>query len=97
MVQSRLIKNLTYKDNDFATGELAAGFLFELDEHVTDMGTIQPMGGLELLYDLSEDIDYKYIHHGETNVVKDTIRKYSKNRGPNWKNKGKRFGKLFWD
>ena len=72
-----LIRNLTYKDTDFATGELAAGFLFEMDEYVTDMGTIQPMGGLELLYDLSEDIDYKYIYHGETNVVTDTIRKYS--------------------
>ncbi len=70
-------KNLTYKNTDFATGELAAGFLFEMDEYVTDMGTIQPMGGLELLYDLSEDIDYKYIYHGETNVVTDTIRKYS--------------------
>ncbi len=72
-----LIRNLTYKDTDFATGELAAGFLFEMDEYLTDMGTIQPMGGLELLYDLSEDIDYKYIYHGETNVVTDTIRKYS--------------------
>jgi len=72
-----LIRNLTYKDNDFATGELAAGFLFEMDEYVTDMGTIQPMGGLELLYDLSENIDYKYIHHGQTNIVTDTIRKYS--------------------
>ncbi len=72
-----LIRNLTYKDTDFATGELAAGFLFEMDEYVTDMGTIQPMGGLELLYDLSEDIDYKYIYHDETNVVTDTIRKYS--------------------
>ena len=72
-----LIRNLTYKDTDFATGELAAGFLFEMEEYVTDMGTIQPMGGLEILYDLSEDIDYKYIYHGETNVVTDTIRKYS--------------------
>ena len=72
-----LINNLTYKDTDFATGELAAGFLFEMDEYVTDMGTIQPMGGLELLYDLSEDIDYKYIYHGVTNVTTETIRKYS--------------------
>ena len=71
------INNLTYKDTDFATGELAAGFLFEMDEYVTDMGTIQPMGGLEILYDLSEDIDYKYIYHGENHVVTDTIRKYS--------------------
>ena len=72
-----LIRNLIYKDTDFATGELAAGFLFEMDEYVTDMGTIQPMGGLEILYDLSEDIDYKYIYHGATNVTTETIRKYS--------------------
>ena len=45
--------------------------------YVTDMGTIQPMGGLEILYDLSEDIDYKYIYHGENHVLTDTIRKYS--------------------
>ena len=48
-----------------------------MDKYVFDMGTVQPTGGLEILYDLSEDIDYKYIYHGETNVVKDTIRKYS--------------------
>ena len=72
-----LIRNLIYKDTDFATGELAAGFLFEMDKYVTDMGTIQPMGGLEILYDLSEDIDYKYIYHGATNVTTETIRKYS--------------------
>ena len=77
MVRSLLIRNLIYKDTDFATGELAAGFLFEMDKYVTDMGTIQPMGGLEILYDLSEDIDYKYIYHGVTNVTTETIRKYS--------------------
>ena len=46
-----LAKNLTYKDTDFETGELAAGFLFEMDKYVFDMGTVQPTGGLEILYD----------------------------------------------
>ena len=29
-----------------------------------DQGTFQPMGGIEVLYDLSSDIDYKYKYAG---------------------------------
>jgi len=37
------------------------------------------MGGIEVLYDLSSDIDYKYKYAGATEVNKDTILgKYSK-------------------
>ena len=26
-----------------------------------DQGTLQPMGGIEILYDLTNDVDYKYV------------------------------------
>ena len=35
------------------------------------MGTIQPMGGIEVLFDLTPDIDYKYSLQGSTHVNKD--------------------------
>ena len=31
------------------------------------------MGGIEILYDLTSDVDYKYVYQGETPVNKDTI------------------------
>ena len=44
-----------------------------------DGGTFQPMGGIEILYDLTPDINYKYTYEGSTPVNKDTILgKYSR-------------------
>ena len=34
------------------------------------------MGGLEILYDLTNDVDYKYVNQGGTHVNKDTIHKH---------------------
>ena len=72
-----LIKNITYKKDTFQSGELAAGFLFELDKYITEAGSLQTMGGLELLYDLSPDNSYKYIYEGQTHVSEDVIRKHT--------------------
>ena len=72
-----LIKNITYKKDTFQSGELAAGFLFEMDKYITEAGSLQTMGGLELLYDISPDNSYKYIYHGETNVIEDIIKKHT--------------------
>ena len=55
-----LIKNITYKKDTFQSGELAAGFLFDIDKIKVEQGTIQPMGGVEILYDLTPNINYKY-------------------------------------
>ena len=30
------------------------------------------MGGIEILYDLTSDVDYKYVYQGDTPVNKDT-------------------------
>ncbi len=65
--------DVRYKDTTFTSGELSAGFLFETDIIETSDGTIQPMGGIEVLFDLTSDIDYKYSLQGSTHVNKDTI------------------------
>ena len=65
--------DVRYKDTTFTSGELSAGFLFETDIIETSDGTIQPMGGIEVLFDLTPDIDYKYSLQGSTHVNKDTI------------------------
>ena len=72
-----LIKNITYKKDTFQSGELAAGFLFEMDKYITEAGSLQTMGGLELLYDLSPDNSYKYIYEGQTHVSEEVIRKHT--------------------
>ena len=50
-----------------------------MDKIENDQGTFQPMGGIEILYDLTPDIDYKYTYVGSTKVNKDTLLgKYSR-------------------
>ena len=66
-------RDVIYKEDTFTSGELAAGFLFETDIIETDQGTLQPMGGIEILYDLTSDVDYKYRYQGEGDVNKNTI------------------------
>ena len=73
-------RNIIYAEDTFESGEFSAGFLFEMDKmEDEDGGTFQPMGGIEILYDLSPDINYKYTYEGSTPVNKDTILgKYSR-------------------
>ncbi len=66
-------QDVIYKEDTFVNGEFAGGFLFETDIIETDQGTIQPMGGIEILYDLTNDVDYKYVLQGKTHVNKETI------------------------
>ena len=35
------------------------------------------MGGLEIIYDLTDDVNYKYMQQGGTHVNKDTIHKHA--------------------
>ena len=71
--------DIIYAEDTLESGEFSAGFLFEMDKIENDQGTFQTMGGIEILYDLSSDIDYKYKYVGATEVNKDTILgKYSK-------------------
>ena len=66
-------RNIIYAEDTFESGELSAGFLFEMDKMEYEHGSFQAMGGLEILYDLSPNVDYKYNYVGSTEVNKDTI------------------------
>ena len=69
-------EDVIYKEDTFVNGEFAGGFLFETDIIETNNGTIQPMGAIEILYDLTSDIDYKYVLQGKTHVNKNSILKH---------------------
>jgi hypothetical protein len=71
--------DIIYAEDTFESGELSAGFLFEMDKFKGYEGTFQPMGAVEIIYDLTPDVDYKYKNAGSTVVNKDTILgKYSR-------------------
>ncbi len=65
--------DIRYAEDTFRSGELTAGFLFDMDKMIYEDGSLQMMGGIEVLYDLTPSIDYKYTLQGETPVNKDTI------------------------
>ena len=68
-----------YAEDTFKSGEFAGGLLFEMEKFVSDQGTLQPMGGIEIIYDLTDDITYKYQSVGATAVNKETLSgKYSR-------------------
>jgi len=66
-------KDVRYAEDTFKSGEFAAGFLFNIDKIKVEQGTFQPMGRVEILYDLTPNINYKYNYQGETPVNRDKI------------------------
>ena len=70
--------DIRYHEDTFVSGEFAGGLLFEMEKYENEQeGTsFQPMGGIEIIYDLSDDITYKYQNVGSTSVNKETITKY---------------------
>ena len=68
-----------YAEDTFESGEFAGGLLFEMEKYVSDQGSLQPMGGIEIIYDLTDDITYKYQNVGATAVNKEILLgKYSR-------------------
>ena len=65
--------DVKYAEDTFGSGEVAAGFLFDMNKMEIDIGTLQPMGGIEILYDLTPNVDYKYKLQGATPVNRETI------------------------
>ena len=50
-----------------------------MEKYVSDQGSLQPMGGIEIIYDLTDDITYKYQNVGATAVNKEILSgKYSR-------------------
>ena len=72
-------KDVRYAEDTFTNGQFAGGLLFEMEKYVSDQSTLQPMGGIEMIYDLTDDITYKYQNLGETTVNTETLPgKYSR-------------------
>ena len=65
--------DVKYAEDTFGSGEVTAGFLFDMNKMEIDIGTLQPMGGIEILYDLTPNVDYKYKLQGATPVNRETI------------------------
>jgi len=71
--------DVRYKEDTFKSGEFVGGLLFEMEKYESDQVSVQPMGGIEIIYDLTDDITYKYQDVGATTVYKETIKgKYSR-------------------
>ena len=66
-------QNIRYEKDTFTNGEFSGGFLFEADQVTINDKTFQPMGGIEMYYDISRDIDYNYSLLGSSQVNTDTI------------------------
>ncbi len=69
--------DIIYEEDTFENGEVAAGFLFNLNDIVTSDGIFRPNGGLEIVYDITPDIKLEYSNQGSSNVNTATIKKYS--------------------
>jgi len=70
--------DIRYHEDTFVSGEFAGGLLFEMEKYENEKEgtTFQPMGGIEIIYDLSDDITYEYQRLASTSVNKETITKY---------------------
>ena len=64
--------NIIYEEGNFKSGEVAAGFLFNLNDIETSDGIFKRNGGLEIVYDITPDVKLEY-----SNVNTATIEKYS--------------------
>ena len=69
--------DIRFHEDTFVSGEFAGGLLFEMEKIEREGATIQPMGGIEIIYDLADDNTYKYSNVGSTVENKETINSYS--------------------
>ena len=73
------VTDIRYEEDSFESGELTAGFLFDLEKIEYDNGTFQPMGAVEYVYNVTPGNDFKYSLQGSSTVNEETILgKYSK-------------------
>ena len=66
-------QNIRYEKDTFTNGEFSGGFLFEADQITINDKTFQTTGGIEVIHDLTSDIDYNYSLLGSSHVNTDTI------------------------
>ena len=64
--------DIIYEEDTFESGEVAAGFLFNLNDIETSDGIFKRNGGLEIVYDITPNVKLEY-----SNANTATIEKYS--------------------
>ena len=69
--------DIIYQEETFENGEIAAGFLFDIDEIKVTNGISRPNGGFEMILDISPDISFNHSNAGGTKTNTATIKKYS--------------------
>ena len=74
---NRPATDIRFHKDTFESGEFAGGLLFEMEKIEREGHTFQPMGGIEIIYDLADDNTYKYSNVGSTVVNKSKINSYS--------------------
>ena len=74
---NRPATDIRFHKDIFESGEFAGGLLFEMEKIEREGHTFQPMGGIEIIYDLADDNTYKYSNVGSTVVNKSKINSYS--------------------
>ncbi len=72
--------DIIYDEKTFETGEIAGGFLFDINEIKVPDGILRPNGGFEMILDISPDLSFNHSNFGGTKTNKATIEKYSHKR-----------------
>ncbi len=72
--------NIIYDEETFETGEIAGGFLFDINEIKVPEGILRPNGGFEMILDISPDLSFNHSNVGGAKTNKATIEKYSHKR-----------------
>ena len=56
--------DIRFHEDTIVSGEFAGGLLFEMEKIESEGTTTQPMGGIEIIYDLADDSTYtvSYTH-----------------------------------
>ena len=69
--------DILYDNDHFETGDIAAGFLFNMDEMEYSNGTFTPNGSLEFVYDFTPQVELDYSLPGNSNINTARIDNYS--------------------
>ena len=69
--------DIIYKEETFENGEIAGGFLFDINEIKVTNGISRPNGGFEMILDISPDLSFNHSNVGGTKTNTAKIEKYS--------------------
>ena len=72
--------DIIYDEKTFETGEIAGGFLFDINEIKVPDGILRPNGGFEMILDISPNLSFNHSNVGGTKTNKAIIEKYSHKR-----------------